>query len=174
MKILSISFLAFFLLSCGQASKEKTSLSEIQNESIIKNTNNMNIKYAYTILYVEDVKKTIEFYKKAFGFEIKFSTPENDYAELLSGETTLAFASLELGKSNFKNGFIESSLKEKPFGVNLAFTTENVEELMEQAIKEGAVILEEAIVKPWGQKVGYIKDINGFLVEICTPIVTEN
>ena len=44
---------------------------------------------------------------------------------------------------------------------------------MEQAIKEGAVILEEAIVKPWGQKVGYIKDINGFLVEICTPIPTE-
>ncbi len=45
---------------------------------------------------------------------------------------------------------------------------------MGKAIKEGAVLLEEAIVKPWGQKVGYVKDINGFLVEICTPIVTEN
>lgn len=174
MKILSISFLALFLLSCGQSSKETTSLNELKNKSITKNTNNMNIKYAYTILYVEDVKKTIEFYKKAFGFEIKFSTPENDYAELLSGETTLAFASIELGKSNFKKGFIESTLKEKPFGINLAFTTENVEGLMEKAIKEGAVLLEEAIVKPWGQKVGYVKDINGFLVEICTPIVTEN
>jgi uncharacterized glyoxalase superfamily protein PhnB len=173
MKILSISFFALLLLSCGQSSKETTSLSELKNERIIKNTNNMNIKYAYTILYVEDVKKTIEFYKKVFGFEIKFSTPENDYAELLSGETTLAFASVELGKSNFKKGFIESNLKEKPFGINLAFTTENVEKLMEQATKEGAIILEEAIVKPWGQKVGYIKDINGFLVEICTPIPAE-
>ena len=134
----------------------------------------MNIKYAYTILYVKDVKKTIEFYKKAFGFETKFLTPENDYAELLSGETTLAFASVELGNTNFKKGFIESSIKEKPFGINLAFTTENVEDLMEQATKDGAVILEEAVVKPWGQKVGYIKDINGFLVEICTPIQTQN
>ncbi len=66
MKILSISFFALFLLSCGQSSEETTSLNEPKKESIIKNTNNMNIKYAYTILYVEDVKKTIEFYKKAF------------------------------------------------------------------------------------------------------------
>ncbi len=134
----------------------------------------MNIKYAYTILYVEDVKKTIEFYKKAFGFETKFLTPENDYAELLSGETTLAFASVELGKTNLKKGFIKSNVNEKPFGIELAFTTDNVEGLIEQATNQGAIMLEETVVKPWGQKVGYIKDINGFLIEICTPIKTGN
>jgi uncharacterized glyoxalase superfamily protein PhnB len=63
------------------------------------------MKYAYTILYVENVTKTIEFYEKAFGFHRKFITPENDYGELISGETTISFASIELGISNFKNGF---------------------------------------------------------------------
>lgn len=130
----------------------------------------MNIKYAYTILYVKDVEKTISFYQKAFGFKKKFLTPEIDYGEIVTGETTLAFASLDLGKSNLKNGFIESNIDEKPFGIELAFTTENVEELIEQAVKEGAILLENIIEKPWGQKVAYIKDINGFLIEICTPI----
>ncbi len=168
MKIPIISFVILLLISCSQPSKEK------MNSNNIQNSENMNIKYAYTILYVKDVKKTIEFYRKSFGFETKFITPENDYAELLSGETTLAFASIELGKANFKKGFMESNIRERPFGINLAFTTGNVEGLMEQATKNGAIILEEAVVKPWGQKVGYIKDMNGFLVEICTPIQTQN
>ena len=30
------------------------------------------MRFAYTILYVEDVKKTVQFYKNAFGFELKF------------------------------------------------------------------------------------------------------
>ena len=131
----------------------------------------MNIQYAYTILYVSDVPKTIEFYKNAFGFEQKFVTPENDYGEILSGTTTLAFANLELGKSNFKKGFTQSKLSEKPFGIELAFTTSNVEEVIENAIKNGAEILEETVTKPWGQKVGYVRDINGFIIEICTPIL---
>ncbi len=172
MKILSISLLALLLISCNKTTKEKIKTNE--NTNIIKRKNDMNIKYAYTILYVEDVKKTIEFYKKAFGFETKFLTPENDYAELLSGETTLTFASIELGKSNLKNGFVRSNVNEKPFGIELAFTTDNVEKLIEQATKQGAIILEETVIKPWGQKVGYIKDINGFLIEICTPIKTDN
>ena len=54
------------------------------------------MKYAYTILYVENVAETIEFYKKVFGFNLKFLTPENDYGELISGETTISFASIEL------------------------------------------------------------------------------
>ena len=26
------------------------------------------------------------------------------------------------------------------------------------------------VTKPWGQTVGYIRDIDGFLIEICTPM----
>lgn len=133
----------------------------------------MDIQYAYTILYVKDVPGTMEFYNKAFGFEQKFLTPENDYGEIISGPTTIAFANPELGKSNFKKGFTESSLNEKPFGIELAFTTTEVGKVMENAIKNGAVLLEESVTKPWGQKVGYIRDLNGFIVEICTPIQNQ-
>lgn len=97
-------------------------------------------------------------------------TPENDYGELITGETTIAFASTELGNSNFKNGFEKINKSGKPFGVELAFTTENIERDFQNAIKSGATEFEPLTEKPWGQKVGYLRDNNGFLIEICTPI----
>ena len=122
------------------------------------------MKYAYTILYVENITETIEFYEKAFGFRRKFITPENDYGELVSGETTIAFASIELGNSNFKNGFERITNSKKPFGVELVFTTENIEADFQNTLDSGATEFEPLTVKPWGQKVGYIRDINGFLI----------
>lgn len=128
------------------------------------------MKYAYTILYVDNVSETLAFYEKAFGLTIKFETPEKDYGELISGETTIAFASVELGNSNFKKGFEKISDGQKPVGAELAFTTENIEADFSNALNAGAEAYEPIIEKPWGQKVGYVLDNNGFLIEICTPI----
>lgn len=128
------------------------------------------VKLGYTILYVTDVTKSIEFYEKAFGFERKFITPENDYGELLTGETTISFVSKELANSNLKKGFIESSQLEKPFGIELALVTDNVQTIIDKASELGALVTEQPVQKPWGQTVGYIRDIDGFLLEICTPM----
>jgi uncharacterized glyoxalase superfamily protein PhnB len=128
------------------------------------------IKFAYTILYVTDVEKTIEFYEKAFGFTRKFVTPENDYGELLVGETTLSFASTNLANSNLKDGFTESSLTNKPFGIEIGFSTNDVEATVKSAVEAGAVIVENPKTKPWGQVVSYVRDLDGFLIEICTPM----
>lgn len=128
------------------------------------------IKFAYTILYVRDVTKAVTFYENAFGFTRKFVTPENDYGELQLSETTLSFASIPLAKSNLTAGFTESSLANKPFGIEIGFTTENVEETVLKALNAGAVIVENPKTKPWGQIVAYVRDIDGFLIEICTPM----
>ena len=131
------------------------------------------MKYGYTILYVEKVKETIEFYEKAFSFTPKFITLEEDYGELISGETTIAFASTKLGKSNFKEEFEVTSNTRKPFGVEMAFVSENIEIDFKKALDMGAIEFEPLKEKPWGQKVGYVRDNNGFLIEICTPIKVE-
>lgn len=128
------------------------------------------MKYAYTILYVESVEKTIEFYENAFGFRKKFITPEADYGELISGETTIAFASNKLGQSNFNKEFEKLSLNKKPNGIEMAFITESIDSDFKKAIDAGAIEFESITQKPWGQKVGYLRDINGFLIEVCTPI----
>ncbi|RYF97651.1 MAG: hypothetical protein EOO07_39320 [Chitinophagaceae bacterium] len=83
------------------------------------------VKFGYTILYVADVSKSITFYENAFGFSRKFITPENDYGELATGDTTISFASLELAKTNLKAGFVQSDLAQKPFAIELGFITED-------------------------------------------------
>ena len=85
-------------------------------------------QFKYTILYVKDVLSTVKFYEKAFGLERGFITPEADYGEVNTGNTTLSFANMELGNSNIKSGFIASSKDAKPFGIELAFVTENIDE----------------------------------------------
>lgn len=126
--------------------------------------------FAYTILYVRDVAKAIDFYEKAFGFQRKFIDPQNQYAELNTGSTTLSFASVELASSNLKDGFQESKLSQKPFGIEIGIATDDVEATVKQAVSAGATLIEEAKTKPWGQVVAYVRDLDGFLIEICTPM----
>lgn len=127
-------------------------------------------KIAYTILYVKDVEKSISFYENAFGFTRKFIAPENDYGELLTGDTTLSFCRTDLAKSNLKDGFIASDLSQKPFGIEIGIVTVNVEKCISQAIEAGATLTEAPKEKPWGQTVAYVRDLDGFLIEICTAI----
>ena len=128
------------------------------------------IKFAYTILYVQDVTRAIDFYEKAFGFKKKFIAPGNEYGELSTGDTILSFAAISLAKTNLSAGFIESTAGGKPFGIEVGFTTNEVEKVYDDAIKAGAIAVEKAKTKPWGQVVAYVKDPDGFLIEICTPM----
>lgn len=128
------------------------------------------MKYGYTIFYVDNVEETILFYERAFGFQRKFITPEKDYGELISGETTIAFGSIELGNSNFKKGFDKITKSERPIGMEMAFVTEEIEHDYQQALDAGAIEVEPLSQKPWGQQVGYLRDLNGILIEMCTPM----
>jgi lactoylglutathione lyase len=128
------------------------------------------VKFGYTILYVEDVEESIAFYENAFGFSRKFVTPENDYGELITGETTISFASKKLAAQNLKDGFIESNPEDKPFAIEVGFITDNVDELVQKATSFGAILVKEPTQKPWGQIVAYVRDIDGFLIEICTEV----
>ncbi len=128
------------------------------------------IKFRYTILYVPDVEQALSFYERVFDFERKFIAPDFSYGELLTGETTLSFASIELAKTTLVKGFIESNIKQDPFAIEIGFTTFEVEALVEKAVANGATLLAAPAKKPWGQVVAYVRDLNGFLVEICSPM----
>ena len=47
---------------------------------------------------------------------------------------------------------------------------DDIEADFKKAIDSGAIEFEPLIEKPWGQKVGYLRDNNGFLIEVCTPM----
>jgi len=128
------------------------------------------MKYSHTIFYVIDVKETVDFYERAFWFKRNMITDEWDYAELISGETTIWFASLELGKSNLWEDFTVSSNSKSPFWMEMAFITDNLEKDFETAINQWATLYKSIEKKEWWQKVWYVKDNNGFLIELAEPM----
>ena len=44
---------------------------------------------------------------------------------------------------------------------------------MQKAREAGATLVSAPENKPWGQMVAYVRDLDGFLVEICTEVEPE-
>ncbi|MGI9599112.1 MAG: VOC family protein [Acidimicrobiales bacterium] len=132
----------------------------------------METSFGYTIFYVTDVEATLTFYQNAFGFERRFITPENDYGELETGVTTLSFVANELASTNLDaaGGFAPLDPDAAPVGVSITLVTDDVAAGLEAAEAAGATRYTDPTVKPWGQTVAYIRDPNGILVEIGTPV----
>lgn len=57
-----------------------------------------------------------------------------------------------------------------PLGFEIALVTIDVAGLYARPVKEGARSVSAPEVKPWGQTVAYLRDENGFLVELCSPM----
>lgn len=129
------------------------------------------VKFGYTIAYVSDVNDAMLFFEKAFGMTVKFITEERDYGELDTGETTLAFASHELGMSNFDGGYVNVENSEKPIGIEIALVAKDVNSVHTAALKQGAKELMPPKQKPWGQVVSYVRCPAGILIELCSPMV---
>ena len=127
------------------------------------------MKFGYTILYVADVEKAVAFYETAFGLKRNF-VHESGYGELNTGDTKLAFASVELAESNGLS-FVQAKAQGPSPAVEVAFVTEDVATAFRKAIEAGAEPISEPKQKPWGQTVSYVRDINGFLVELCSPAI---
>jgi lactoylglutathione lyase len=123
--------------------------------------------FKYTILYVEHVAATLKFYEDAFGFKTGFLHESGDYGELVTGDTKIAFSSRELMRSLGKN---PSPADPKSPSFEIAFETDDVEASLKKAVKAGAVLVMEPRKQPWGQTISYVSDINGYLVEICSPV----
>ncbi|MCB0164681.1 MAG: VOC family protein [Anaerolineae bacterium] len=128
------------------------------------------MKFAYTIIYVQNVAQVVAFYEQAFGLQQRFVHESGQYAEMETGATTLAFALNELAHSNLPGGFRENDPSQPPAGIEIAFTTEDVPAAYQRAVAAGATGLAEPKTKPWGQVVAYVRDLDGVLIEIGTPM----
>lgn len=127
------------------------------------------MKLGYTILYVDSVVATVEFYERAFGLKRCFVHESQLYAELDTGETTLAFAGEAIAEANGL-AIRPNRRSDIAGGFEVAFVTEDPKLAYATALEAGAAAVSPPIAKPWGQLVGYVRDNNGCLVEICSPV----
>ena len=131
------------------------------------------MKFGYTIAYVADVKAALAFYDAAFGFKTRclHETSETEqYGELETGDTVLAFASFAVADGILNAGYARLSEMPQPAGFEIAVVTDDVPAAIRGAVDAGAELMVDAQEKPWGQTVAYVRAPDGLLVEICTPI----
>jgi predicted enzyme related to lactoylglutathione lyase len=125
-------------------------------------------KLGYVIIYVPDVARAVSFYERAFGVQRRFIHESGKYGEMETGATALAFAD-EAATTN--HGSFETNRGDrKAAGAEVAFVVEDVQAAFKQAIANGATAVTEPVEKPWGQTISYVRDLSGFLVEICSAV----
>lgn len=127
------------------------------------------MKLGYTIIYVDDVPNTVAFYEAAFGLKRRFIHESNLYAEMETGETALAFAGIEAAEMNGL-AILPNLAGGVAAGWEICFVSPDVQTAYDRAITHGCQGVVQPNDKPWGQTVSYVRDLNGCLVEIASPI----
>ena len=124
----------------------------------------------YLILYVPKVEEAMEFYEGAFGFTRRMLHESGSYGELETGPTALAFCDETAMADTIPNGFTHARPEGQPGAFEIGIVTDDVEAQYSKALAHGADPAVPPAEKPWGQTVSYVRDPNGFLVEICSKI----
>jgi uncharacterized glyoxalase superfamily protein PhnB len=131
------------------------------------------MKLGYTIIYVADVTATVAFYEQAFGLRARFIHDSHLYAELETGSTALAFAGESMAAMNGL-AIRPNRMADVAAGFEIALVTDDPEAAYRKAIAAGATAVKSPALKPWGQTVGYVRDLNGCLVELCSPMPSKS
>ena len=127
------------------------------------------MKFAYTIVYVDDVPASLAFFEQAFGLECRFLHESGAYGELATGATTLSFARHDIARASLGHDYRQVA-DGAPLGMEVGLATDDVPGAYARALQAGAFGLAAPVVKPWGQTVAYVRCPDGTLVEICTPM----
>jgi lactoylglutathione lyase len=130
----------------------------------------LHMRLGWVIVYVDEPPAAAEFYERTFGLRQEFVAPGGSYAQLDTGATKLAFASYELAEKNFPGGVRHAGADGPPPNVEVTLVHDDVEAAYAAALEAGCASLATPEDKPQGQRVAYVRDPFGTLVELATPL----
>jgi lactoylglutathione lyase len=129
----------------------------------------ITMQLGWTIVYVDDPPAVLEFYERTFGLTRDFVAGDS-YAQLDTGATKLAFAAYSLGEDNFPGGVRRAGADGPPPNVEIVLVHEDVDTAYRIALDAGCESLAAPQDKPQGQRVAYVRDPFGTLLELATPL----
>ncbi len=127
-------------------------------------------KLGWVIVYVDKPTEASDYYVRTFGLRAEFAAPDGSYAQLDTGATKLAFASYALGESNFPGGVRRPGAGEQPPNCEVTLVADDIDAVYAAALSAGCESLAEPADKPHGQRVAWVRDPFGTLVELGTPM----
>jgi lactoylglutathione lyase len=130
----------------------------------------ITMRLGWVIAYVDDPAAAAAFYTRTFGLPTEFAAPDGSYAQLDTGATKLAFASYALGDDNFPGGVRRAGSDGPPANVEVVLVHDDVDAAYAVALEAGCAALAAPEDKPQGQRVAYVRDPFGTLLELATPM----
>lgn len=127
------------------------------------------MRFAYTIVYVPDVEAAVSFYETAFGAERAFVSEEGLYGELVTGETKLAFVGYAQADT-LGTDYRPITPDQPPPGIELAFAVDDCDTAFARATEAGAAAVSAPNDRPWGERIAYVRDLNGVLIELAQKL----
>ncbi|KAF8397515.1 hypothetical protein HHK36_016432 [Tetracentron sinense] len=129
-------------------------------------SSNLSPTFAYTVVYVKDVAKSVAFYANAFGYSVRRLDESHRWGELESGQTTIAFTPVQQHETlDITGPYRLRDQGARGLLLRSASLTKTLT-LPIRAVENGAVPVSEPEAKEWGQKVGYLRDIDGVIVRM--------
>ena len=130
----------------------------------------LQLTLGWVIVYVDDPAEAVAFYERASGLRREFVAPSGTYAQMDTGATKLGFAAYSLGEKNFPGGVRRAPADGAPPNTELALVHADADAAYQQALDAGCTSLAPPEDKPHGQRVGWVRDPFGTLIEIATPL----
>jgi uncharacterized glyoxalase superfamily protein PhnB len=123
----------------------------------------------WVVVYVDAPAEAAAFYEETFGLRTEFVVP-GEYAQMDTGTTKLGFATYGLARGNFDGGVQPAGESGPPANVEIVLVHADVDAAYRIAVDAGCEPLAAPTDKPQGQRVGYVRDPFGTLVELATPL----
>jgi lactoylglutathione lyase len=136
----------------------------------METTDRIELRLGRVIAYVDDPAAASRFYQQTFGLKPEFEAPDGSYAQLDTGPTRLAFASYALGDDNVPGGVLRAPQDGPPPNVEITLVADDVDGAFARAVEAGCAPLSPPHDAPHGQRVSYLRDPFGMLVEIAAPL----
>lgn len=111
----------------------------------------------------DNLAESREFYTKLFDFNVDYDS--DWFVHLISEDKQL-----ELGIISRTSEIVPSEFQNNPRGFYVTFVVENADKVFELAKKEGLEVISEPTDTFYGQRRLLLKDPNGTLVDISSPI----
>lgn len=118
-------------------------------------------------LYTKDIKKSLDFYRNVLKIKVETEDLENDFVQLKIGDTSIALLTEPTLDAMAGKKFFGSKSKEQNFLI--AVEVSSVKETVKKLEKKDVEIIIKPKTTPWGQKVAYFKDLNGYIWELSEP-----
>lgn len=130
--------------------------------------NSSDFSFTHTRLLVPNYREYFHFYRHTLGFEVTLRTKEVGYADLRTGDTTLALfdrtAMAESVKADSKP--VDADQQDE---VAVIFEVSSVDEVYEQLQPEVEFVTRPHDQPDWGIRVAHFRDPAGTLLEINEP-----